>query len=391
MKKFNTLLLAFLITGLVFTPPIFAATLGYQIDMLLSQVRTSTGGVLSNGHVHFYEPGTTTDKAVWTTVNKTTPAANPFNLDANGTGYVFGDGLYRIVVHSAPDTTSPLGVVTHGPTAYDFDNIRYEDYGSAVARFTSLAGDNTGTLSGFKTITGPGTGNISGFDNGTFTGRVTTATLTVSGTPTFTDNTINGVDLLDGTVTSGKLADNTLASAKILDNTIALGKINSSGTKDNTTFLRGDGVWSKATGRGALVVLGSPQSLVNGAGYAAISFTGADTYDTDSIHSVTTDNTKLVVPTGVTMVRLTAQASFAANDNSARLATIFKSGSSFGAGQPIQYQTTNSGTYTTILSLNTSVIEVTAGNYFELMMAQDSGGALNASAAETWFAMEIIR
>jgi hypothetical protein len=61
-------------------------------------------------------------------------------------------------------------VVTHGPTAYDRDNIRYEDFGTTMTRLTVITGDNTGTLSGFKTITGPGTGNISGFDNLTNTG-----------------------------------------------------------------------------------------------------------------------------------------------------------------------------------------------------------------------------
>jgi hypothetical protein len=166
MRKLNAFILAFLINALIFAPVVFPATLGYQIDMLLSQVRTAAGGAITNGHVHFYEAGTTTDKAIWTSVNKATPAANPYNLDANGTAYVFGDGLYRIVIHSAPDVTPPIGPIVHGPTVYDRDNIRYEDYGSAVARFTSLAGDNTGTLSGFKNITGPGTGVVQGFTLG---------------------------------------------------------------------------------------------------------------------------------------------------------------------------------------------------------------------------------
>ena len=170
MKKFNAFVLAFLINGLIFAPCAIPATLGYQIDMLLSQVRTAAGGAITNGHVHFYAAGGTTDKTIWTSVTKATPAANPYNLDANGTAYVFGDGLYRIVIHSAPDVTSPLGVVTHGPTVYDRDNIRYEDFGTTMTRLTVITGDNTGTLSGFKTITGPGTGNISGFDNLTNTG-----------------------------------------------------------------------------------------------------------------------------------------------------------------------------------------------------------------------------
>ena len=93
-------------------------------------------------------------------------------------------------------------------------------------------------------------------------------TLSVTGAPTFTDNTINGADLVDSTVTSAKiidntivdadinsaaniagskLLDNTIASAKLLDNTIALGKIAVTGTASSSTFLRGDAAWTVAT------------------------------------------------------------------------------------------------------------------------------------------------
>jgi hypothetical protein len=293
MKRFYAVVLAFLINGLIFAPCAIPATLGYQIDMLLSQVRTAAGGAITNGHVHFYAAGGTTDKTIWTTVNKTTPAANPYNLDSNGTAYVFGDGLYRIVIHSAPDTTSPLGVVTHGPTVYDRDNIRYEDFGTTMTRLTVITGDNTGTLSGFKTITGPGTGNISGFDNLTVTGRTTTATFTVSGiatftgAPVFTDNTINGADLIDNTVTS----------AKILDNTIAVGKIAASGTKDNTTFLRGDGAWGTIPFSICNLSKSANQNLTGGNAASVV----WQTEDSDVIgaHS-SADNTLIVVPTGYT-------------------------------------------------------------------------------------------
>ena len=175
IRRVCALVLIYLVFG---ATVLFPAAL--QIDMLLSQVRTNAGGSLAGGHVHFYSAGTTTNKTVWTDYAKTTPAANPYTLDANGTALLYGDGIYRIVIHTAT-----------GVTAFDRDNIRYEDVSGAVTRITSLIGD--------------GSGNISGFDNGTFTGRVTTATLTVTGTPTFTDNTINGADLIDNTVTKGKL------------------------------------------------------------------------------------------------------------------------------------------------------------------------------------------
>ncbi len=77
--------------------------------------------------------------------------------------------------------------------------------GGKIPRYFSTAAFTDNLALYGKSLTGDGTGNISGFDNATFTGRVTTATLTVTGTPTFTDNTINGADLIDNTVTKGKL------------------------------------------------------------------------------------------------------------------------------------------------------------------------------------------
>jgi hypothetical protein len=131
MKKYiHTLLLAFLITSQVFLPVAIPATLGYQIDLLLSQVRTASGGVLAGGHVHFYAAGSTTPKAVYLDVNKNTQASNPYQLTSNGTALLYGDGLYRIIIHTS--TNSP---------AYDFDNVRYEDLSSVIARIPRAAID----------------------------------------------------------------------------------------------------------------------------------------------------------------------------------------------------------------------------------------------------------
>lgn len=248
MKRY--LALAVLILAVTFTAAFPAAL---QIDMLLSQVRTNAGGSLNGGHVHFYSAGTTTNKTVWTDYAKTSAAANPYTLDSNGTALLYGDGLYRIVIHTSA-----------GVTAFDRDNIRYEDISGAVTRITSLTGDGSGSISGFDNLTltgniaGDNTGNISGFDNATFTGRTTTATLTVTGVatftgaPVFTDNTINGADVIDNTVTN----------AKLLDNTIAAGKIAASGTASNSTYLRGDGAWGTPSITTSTVILSSYKGLV---------------------------------------------------------------------------------------------------------------------------------
>lgn len=224
MKRF-TAFVYFLVLALVFSPvPIFAGA-GMQIGFLLSQVRYASG-TLAGGKAYFYEAGTTTNKAVYTDIGLTTPAANPYTLDANGTALLYGNGTYRVVIK-----TSALA------TVYDRDNVRFEDI---------LGG-----------ITGNGTGNITGYDNLTITGKATIPTLVVTtldnittanvttanittgnitnlvvtdNTPTFVDNTVNGADLIDNTITNAKFIDNTINGTKMLDNTISLTKLVNGGT-----------------------------------------------------------------------------------------------------------------------------------------------------------------
>lgn len=65
------------------------------------------GVALNGGKVYFTEPGLGINslRTVYTTRNKTTPAANPFILDTNGQGEVFLDGLYDVIVKTSADVT----------------------------------------------------------------------------------------------------------------------------------------------------------------------------------------------------------------------------------------------------------------------------------------------
>lgn len=65
----------------------------------------SNGDPLVSGFLHTYEPGTTTDKASWTTSDQSTPNANPVELDASGCADVWLEGSYRLQLRASNDST----------------------------------------------------------------------------------------------------------------------------------------------------------------------------------------------------------------------------------------------------------------------------------------------
>lgn len=102
-----------------------------SISFLLSQVRAS-GVVIAGGTVDAFQSGSTTvRKTIWQDRDKAIEAANPYQLDANGTAHLFGDGLYRIVIKDAS-----------GVVKYDRDGLSFRDASGNVydvADYASLA------------------------------------------------------------------------------------------------------------------------------------------------------------------------------------------------------------------------------------------------------------
>src|SRR6056300_1692406 len=68
--------------------------------------------------------------------------------------------------------------------------------------------------------------------------------VTTDGTQTLTNKSIAATQLT-GTITP---SDGTVTNAKIVDSTIELAKLSATGTKDATTFLRGDNTFAEAGG-----------------------------------------------------------------------------------------------------------------------------------------------
>lgn len=85
------------------------------VDVLLAGVRDLSGSPLNAGLVYTYEPGTTTNRAVYTDTGLTTPAANPVVLDAYGMATVYADSTYKFVVKTSG-----------GTTLYTWDNLNLQ-------------------------------------------------------------------------------------------------------------------------------------------------------------------------------------------------------------------------------------------------------------------------
>ena len=55
-----------------------------------------------------------------------------------------------------------------------------------------------------------------------------------------TDNSIDADKIEDGTIVAADITDGTITLAKLSDSSVSLAKLTATGTKDATTFLRGD-------------------------------------------------------------------------------------------------------------------------------------------------------
>jgi hypothetical protein len=114
----------------------------------------------------------------------------------------------------------------------------------------------------------------------------------------------------------------------------------------------------------------------------------AEEYDTDNIHDNATNNTRLTVPSGATHVRVNLGVIFASNNVGERFISVIKNGGAFN-GRAASRKLAASFSHTNV---STPVLEVTDGDYFEATVIQTSGADLDVlTAAEVWFAVEIVR
>jgi hypothetical protein len=130
----------------------------------------------------------------------------------------------------------------------------------------------------------------------------------------------------------------------------------------------------------------SAQSISN-ASITAIDWTGTDAWDSNNLHDPASNPSRIVVPSGGNIGAwiLTGQVSFANNSTGLRSLYIYKNGGTRlkrvnAAGINIA----SVGNYMEITAIDDAPA---VGDYYELLVEQTSGIALNASpAGEDWFA-----
>lgn len=157
------------------------------------------------------------------------------------------------------------------------------------------------------------------------------------------------------------------------------------------SWLNNSGVLAFDTGtrvnRGVTVKLTAVQSVVNNAnqtvGWSATLFDDASFYSGGA-------NTRLTVPAGVTRVRVAFGATFAPNANGYRRAQALLNGATSGSGMPSASTVSVGASDNTFLGASGGPVVVTPGDYVTLIAFQNSGGAVNLTANDTWLSMECV-
>lgn len=356
-----------------------------QVDFL------AAGLGIPGGKVYTYEAGTLTPKLTWVDADKATPATNPIILDNNGRATVFADGAYKFTITDASDV--PVGVPLDG-LKYRFDNFKVR---TVIADTTADTDDDVilcdasagvVTVNLYQSALAVSTIKIKKIDS-----SVNDVVIVPYGAETIDGNsslilavqnaqvelTSNGANWYGGNYSLS------VDHATNADNATTVGGYAPSTTPSADKIPVGDAngriPWgAKPAFRGALAYNNPLVSVGNVVTWAS------ESYDTDSIHHPSTNTERMTVPASVTKVRVRAQLLMGAN--TANSAYIRKNGLLTHPGAA--YVVHNDSVATAgLFSLESPVLTVTAGDYFDVYCA---GGSVSADASGTlsWFAMEII-
>lgn len=115
-----------------------------------------------------------------------------------------------------------------------------------------------------------------------------------------------------------------------------------------------------------------------------------ESYDEALIHDISTNPSRLTVPAGVDKIQITAKISWTPQIGGTRLMSVYKNGSASYAGYASSVlEAVITGPASTIHFVTSPVLDVVEGDYFEMLVYQNSGVNVYVSGGATgsWFAM----
>jgi hypothetical protein len=149
---------------------------------------------------------------------------------------------------------------------------------------------------------------------------------------------------------------------------------------DGKIYARQNGAW--VSPRAARLTRATVQSIVSGT--PTFVTWSAATFDVGGFWNAGAP-TRLTIPAGVSLVRVTGQTDWAINATGERYSSINRNGGAASAADrrvPVSFAEAN---------FSTGPVQVAAGDYFELGAYQNSGGALNFNNSFTaWFSIEVL-
>lgn len=138
------------------------------------------------------------------------------------------------------------------------------------------------------------------------------------------------------------------------------------------------------------------QAIATGPGLTAVAL-NSEAYDTDSIHDLVTNNSRLTVPAGIARIRLSGYVKWQPNGSSFRILKITKNGAlgtidddQAGYEPDMFTSAANASVPDVGVFIDSGIIKAVATDFFELEVSQESGVSLNLLAGDYWFQMDLI-
>jgi hypothetical protein len=190
-----------------------------------------------------------------------------------------------------------------------------------------------------------------------------TDSYTISGSDIVFASALTGSDSIDFITVLGDVLNIGTPS----DNTVSLAKLTATGTKDATTFLRGDNTFASAGGANtpAFKALMNANQSASDNTFTKINF-DTESYDTDSCYDSTTNYR--FTPTTSGKYFITSSLSLTSNQTGSIIPAIYFNGSEVARGNSYLGNSTARGIVATTLTFNGS------SDYVEIYVYQSTGG-----------------